>query len=800
MHMRRYAALLLASLFLLSFLPAWAQQQQGGSIKGRIITSDDKPAAWVTVVLKGSKRTVTTDEKGNFILKNIKAGSYELEVSLVGYESAVKNVVVDDNQTTTVEIPMNVSNKQLEEVIIRSSKGGYNVKQGSASLRLNEPLLEAPQNIQVVTSANLADQQVISMSDGVIRNISGAVRLEHWGDLYTNIHMRGTQIQAFRNGFNVVSSYWGPLTEDMSIVDHIEFVKGPAGFMLANGDPSGLYNVVTKKPTGQTRGEASFTIGSWDLYRASLDLDGKLSKDGKLLYRLNLAGQNKKSFRDFEYNNRYTFAPVISYQVDDKTKLTLEYNLQNARMADVGSFYVFSPKGYASLPRNFTQMQPGLEPTKINDHSVTVNLQHALNEDWKLTAQAAYYNYKQQGTSLWPASVNPDGKMIRQVGLWDAKSEMKLAQFFVNGAVTTGAIQHRILAGVDMGTKEYFADWSQYHPLDSAGAEFDPLNPNYGPPVNGFPVWDRSLDIETRSRLAGGDINQSYTGLYVSDELGFFDNIVRLTLAGRYTQVKQSAWGGAADEAKRVTPRIGLSVSVDRNTAVYALYDEAFVPQGGRIKNGDKVRPITGSNIEFGIKRDWFNGRWNTTASIYRITKRNELTSDPNEPPTAGFSVVVGEKRSEGFEFDVRGTIVKGLNVVANYAYTDAKFTEVASGVNFKVGDVVPGFSKHTVNSWLNYKLTNGALKGVGISGGFTWLMDRATSEWSAVQTNQELPDYFKLDGGLFWEKDRIKLTLNVFNITDKYIYTGSYYDWLNAYYWQAESPRNVRFGISYKF
>ena len=39
----------------------------------------------------------------------------------------------------------------------------------------------------------------------------------------------------------------------MSFVDHIEFVKGPAGFMLANGDPSGLYNLVTKKPTGQTK-------------------------------------------------------------------------------------------------------------------------------------------------------------------------------------------------------------------------------------------------------------------------------------------------------------------------------------------------------------------------------------------------------------------------------------------------------------------------------------------------------------------------------------------------------------------
>ncbi|MDF2190576.1 TonB-dependent siderophore receptor [Paraflavitalea sp. CAU 1676] len=796
--MQRYTALLLAGLFLLGG-PVWAQQGTG-TIKGHITTNDDRSAAWVTVLLKGTKRTVSSDEQGNFIIKNVKAGTYQLEASLIGYESSTKEVTVEENKTVTISIPLSVSNRELQEVIVRSSKGVYNAKQGSASLRLNEPLLEAPQNIQVVTSANLADQQVISMSDGVIRNISGAVRLEHWGDMYTNIHMRGSQIQAFRNGFNVVSSFWGPLTEDMSIVDHIEFVKGPAGFMLANGDPSGMYNVVTKKPTGQSKGEASLTVGSYDLYRAALDLDGKLSKDGKLLYRLNLAAQNKKSFRDFEYNNRYTFAPVISYQVDEKTKITAEYVLQNARMSDVGSFYVFNPNGYAALPRNTTFLQPGLEPTKINDHSFSVNVQHDLNEDWKLTAQAAYYNYQQKGTSMWPGAVNPDGKVIRSVGLWDAKSEMTLAQVFVNGKLQTGSVQHRILGGLDMGNKQYFADWSQSHALDSVGAEFDPLNPNYGTPVNGFPVWDRSLSLEARSRNAGGDINQRYTGIYVSDELGFFDNTVRLTLAGRYTYVSQSNFGGAAEEAKRVTPRIGLSVNLDRNTTVYGLYDEAFLPQAGHTRDNSKIRPITGGNIEFGIKRDWFNGRWNTTASIYRIIKNNELTADPTNGSNENYSVVIGQKKAEGFELDIRGTLIKNLNIVANYAYTDGKFTEVAPGTIYKVGQVVPGFSRHTVNSWVNYKLSNGPLKGLGISGGFTWLLDRATAEWSEKPFSQDLPDYFKLDAGLFYEKDRIKLSLNVFNVLDKYLYTGSYYDWLSAFYWQAEAPRTVRFGINYKF
>lgn len=193
-----------------------------------------------------------------------------VSVTAVNIISQQKEVTITAGENAVLNFTLNLNNSQLKDVMVNARPNGVKMDNPSQSLRLQEPLLQVPQNIQVVSGQSIREQQIISMSDGIIRNVSGAVRLEHWGDLYTNITMRGSQIQAFRNGFNVVSSYWGPLTEDMSFVDHIEFVKGPAGFMLSNGDPSGLYNVVTKKPTGQTRGEVSFTTGSFNLNRATL--------------------------------------------------------------------------------------------------------------------------------------------------------------------------------------------------------------------------------------------------------------------------------------------------------------------------------------------------------------------------------------------------------------------------------------------------------------------------------------------------------------------------------------------------
>src|SRR6218665_21578 len=644
----RLKQIILLPLCTLLFTAYALAAEANGRIRGKVTTSEGQPAEGVSIKIKKSARGAVTDDNGVFEIRNLNPGTYELEVTLIGYETSIETVTVGDNEQKEVNIQLKLTKTELEEVIVQSQRNSYKTNKLSSSLRLRTSVLETPQNIQIVTGKALSDQQIISMSDGLVRNVSGAIRLEHWGDMYTNINSRGSQVQAFRNGFNVVSSYWGPLTEDMSFVDHVEFVKGPAGFMLANGDPSGLYNVVTKRPTGQTKGEVAFTIGSFDLYRTSLDLDGKLSKDGKLLYRLNMAAQNKKSFRPNEYNDRYTIAPVISYQLDEQTKLTAEYIYQRANMSDVGSFYIFAPDGYATVPKEATTIPAGLPGTRINDHNLFLQMDHKFNSDWSLTTQLAYFSYLQEGSSAWPSVVNPDGTMIRNIALWDAKSTMTMGQAFVNGQFQTGRVQHKILAGLDVRNKEYYAQWSQSHDLDTIGGEFNLQDPYLGPPNNGYPQFDRSQPIEQRAAVAGGLIDSRYTSVYIQDEISFLNNRLRLTIAGRYTNVKQSSYGDPPDEAKRFTPRFGLSASIDHETAVYALFDQAFTPQSGRLRSGKDVKPLTGNNLEFGIKRDWANGRWNTTLAVYRILKEHELVADPN--PTAGLSIELGQKRSQGIE------------------------------------------------------------------------------------------------------------------------------------------------------
>ena len=635
----------------------------------------------------------------------------------------------------------------------------------------------------------MQDQQIFDMLEGVTRNVSGATRVEHW-DNYANITMRGSQVAAFRNGMNV-STTWGPLTEDMSLVERIEFVKGPAGFMLANGNPSGFYNVVTKKPSGRTKAEASLSYGSFDMYRGTLDLDGKVTKDGKLLYRFNVMGEKKNSFRDFDFNDRYSFAPVLKYLPSDKTSITLEYTQQFSKVNAIGSNYLFMKNGYQELPRSLTSSEKNLDPTTMLERSILGIIEHKINDDWKVTFQGSYLNFKQEGLSLWPSGFDPtnDAIMNRSGGIWDVLGKTYMVQSFVNGSFKTGSISHKILGGIDMSDKAYYHDFAQSFTMP----DLNIYNPVHGTLAES-PTFDRSKSLKER----GTAYKNSYTASYIQDEIGFFENTLRLTLAGRYTLLKASSDYAGGTTNEKFTPRVGLSYSLDKNNDLYFVRDESFTENYGTDWQGKSFNPQTGTNLEIGFKRDWFNGKWNSVLSAYQITMNNVLTVDPDHSTgTMQYSRESGQQKVKGVEVDVRGEIFRGLDIIVNYAFTEGKTTK-DSDPNM-VGNQIAGSTKHIQNTWLNYQFDHGFFNGFGASIGYQYQVKR--SPWFISPDNTgSLPDYFRIDGGLSYQHKKVAINLIVNNIFNKYLYSGGYYSYTDMYYLQAEAGTNARVTVTYKF
>lgn len=151
-------------------------QKNTGTIKGTITTSDGVVTPGVTVQLKNGNKGAVSNSKGTFEFGKLTPGDYQLLVSLIGYKTSQQNITVTAGEAATPNIQLDASDAQLREIVISSERQRYQVNALSPTLRLTTPLLQTPQNIQVVTSKLLADQQIFDMLEGVTRNVSGATK------------------------------------------------------------------------------------------------------------------------------------------------------------------------------------------------------------------------------------------------------------------------------------------------------------------------------------------------------------------------------------------------------------------------------------------------------------------------------------------------------------------------------------------------------------------------------------------------------------------------------------------------
>lgn len=665
---------------------------------------------------------------------------------------------------------------QLKEISITSKYyKPYSLNTVSSALRLQTPLVNLSQNIQEISQEVIRDQASFNMTEGVSRNVSGVVRQEVSNNLGPYLFMRGGQISTLRNGIDLTPIYRGPVPEDVSIIDRVEFIKGPSLFMSNIGDPAGTFNVMTKQPTGHVKKTVDVMLGSRDFYRIAADFDGNFSK--KLQYRLNAMAMTTNSFVKYDFNKRTLIAPVLKYNLNDHSAITAEYTFQQFRYG-LMSPIVMSPKGFGTLPDDFTISEKSLPPYHVTDHTAFLTYFHQFNDNWRFTLRGAWMRNDNEGIYMWVTGVNTaDSNTLLRNPKYDlSRTQVFSEQAFVNGKFNTGRVSHQLLAGVDVNQKKFIAD--SYVSYDTSYYDLNIDNPVYGAAIP---------DYHTPGGVKNGNTKQKihYYSLYVLDELAFFADKMRLTLGARYTAISTNNVVSASDD-KVFTPRIGLSYTILKGFTTYGLYDRTIVPQAGITSTGEAIQPMKGRSAEIGFKKNWMNGRWNTTIALYDISRSNIMQTDPDN---SLYKVQVGKTAARGVDIDVMGQLFKGMNVIINYAFNDAKVT---GDVNKTlINTPTPMYVKHIQNTWLNYELPCA----LSFSLGYQYQGQRGERYTTATQ--YKTPDYFRLDGGMGYQYKKIKVNLLVNNLLNKHLIATPWYR-NGLYYWVPQPGINGRLSISY--
>ena len=87
---------------------------QKNTVLGTILDEKRQPLAGVSVYLQGTVRGVQSDREGTYILKDIPAGTYQLVISLVGFQTYTQEIKLETG--TTQEIPITLKEARTRRI------------------------------------------------------------------------------------------------------------------------------------------------------------------------------------------------------------------------------------------------------------------------------------------------------------------------------------------------------------------------------------------------------------------------------------------------------------------------------------------------------------------------------------------------------------------------------------------------------------------------------------------------------------------------------------------------------------
>ncbi len=792
---------------LLFFSTSIFAQQNLGKIKGVITTSDQEFAVGVTIILKNSKHGTISNEDGAFEFNRVKPNTYTLQVSLAGYETVEQQVNVSANETTTVNVQLTVSNKQLKEVIITNNRGKAFPKQSTFVSKMPLKNVENPQVYNIV-SAELMKEQVITNYDDALKNVPGIQKL--WestgrgGDGGSYYSLRGFEIQA-----NVVNGLPGLTTGslDPSNIERIEVIKGPSGTLFGSSLVSygGLINTVTKKPYSGFGGEVSYITGSFGLNRVTADVNTALDDNDNVAFRINAAYQTENSFQDAGFRTSIFVAPSLSYKVNDKLSFLINTEFMSEEKTTPSMLFLGreSQLQYANLEELNYKTDLSLYSNDLPMKNPRFNLQGQMNykisDQWTSQTILSRTSTKSRGYYSYIYD-NQDGN--KDFAFWITKENSQTAttdiqQNFI-GDFKIGSMRNRLVVGLDYYERNSMFAGSGYGQLYNVTAQgevrqLDPDNP--------YNLSQTSVD-KLLANEAGPNYNSkdaTYSA-YASDVLNITPSLlVMASLRVDYFDTEGNIKVNTDDYTQTaLSPKFGvvyqpiqdqLSVFANymngfRNIAPSAIYDN-----DGNFIGSQTFKPEHANQFETGVKADLFSDKLTATVSYYDINVANLVTSNPM------YSSQGGEARSQGFEFDLNASPLKNLSIIAGYSYNQSKITKGDEDNVWLDQGKRPFWAgpKNLVNLWATYKFAEGTLENFGLGFGGNYASDNAILD-SNVTGKFILPAYTVINGSIFYNSDKFRVSLNVNNITNKDYFNGG---WSTV---NPQKPRNVVASFTYKF
>lgn len=623
---------------------------------------------------------------------------------------------------------------------------GLVARRSLVATKTDTPILEVAQSVSVVTRDQM-DAQGVQTVEQALRYTSGVLTEVTGHDLrYASVNVRGFDAALYRDGLRVfkTGTYGDWLTEQQG-VERVEVLKGPSALLYGQGGAGGVINQVSKRPTAEPLNEVNLSAASHGRYQAGFDIGRPLNSDGSLLFRINGTVRDAKTQTDHAIDDRSYIAPALTWKPSARTSVTLLADVTHDRMTPKSWWPNQSLLGSyvgGRIPVNRFAGEPGFDRYNRDMVSAGYLLEHALDDSLTLRQNLRYASFELDYQHVYATVVRPDQRSVARDSLISrSKSHVTTVDTSLQKNLATGALQHRLLLGLD------YQDFSGSEDIGFGQA-----------PVLDFvaPVYGTAFAAPVTARNAA-QVRQ--VGLYVQDQMRQGPWLVNAGLRHDRADTERAAPAGkvGARDAK-TTGSAGVLYLLDSGLAPYASYSTSFMPVVGS-NYRSTPQPETSEQFEVGLKYQPPGTYQLFTASLFDLRRQNVTTLDP---ASAALRVQTGEVRARGLELEGKARIVAGLDLLASYTWLDAKVSR--SNDAQELGKRPFQTARNTAKLWLGYALPGEALRGWSLGGG----VRRVGPTVADVYNRYWNEGYTLVDVALHYAQGAARFSLNVANLGNK--------------------------------
>ena len=547
---------------------------------------------------------------------------------------------------------------------------------------------------------------------------------------------------------------------DLSCVQSIELLKGPASVLYGHSAVGGILNIVRKAPTEKQTLNARIAYGSFENKEATLGMGGHLLGPVNYYANLNYSDQtgwrsngNKRFSGYLALNAKFTERDVVDVRAGfNRDFYGTEIGLPDYMSNDI--YNVSDGKLY--LHRN--EMLPGLdrearynnESDFLKNHGWNISGQytHTFSEKLKFPDRLSYtnddINYFGTESLDYLESDEPiykhyymNGDQKRYICLDTvylsfplrfshiAKTVSNTAEF--SGKGYTGSIKH-----------DYMGGWSFVALNRTSYTGYNLGEDVVGPGLySHVSVYDPHSMGYMTTKFSRATVTHHYTNsIYAQDLIEFNDKWkVLIALRGdffRYMSASAQTPTGLREYDshglfnqilnKALTYRFGAVYLPHPNTSLYASIASFFRPirtfyqdnviyidkNGERYNaspNGEVFKPENGYQAEVGIKYT-LGQILHANASLFYIRKMNSTATLMNGYEEDGVekNIIgqVGVQDSKGFDFDITVTPTSTLAFTLGYGLNDSKIREMKSVKDETLANAIYGTSPDDKKAALN--------------------------------------------------------------------------------------------------